>query len=46
MSARIAARKATNAGEARRTRIESELPERLAALHIEVVDESQLHADL
>jgi BolA protein len=28
----------------RRTRIESELRERLAAIHVEVIDESHLHA--
>ena len=31
-------------GEARRARIEAKLRERLAATHIEVEDESQLHA--
>jgi BolA protein len=35
---------ATNAGEVRRARIESKLRERLEAPHVEVVDESHLHA--
>jgi BolA protein len=35
---------ATNTGEARRARIESKLRERLEAMHVEVIDESHLHA--